>query len=82
MVARILRDGDGTIGGQIRRAREAARLTQAEVAERAGLSQPHLSEIETGQRGVGMEVLSRLADALRATWSYDGGRIRFRRRGK
>jgi len=77
---RTLTDGDASIGRQIRETREAAGLSQLELAERAGLTQGNLSWIETGRRGVGVEVLNRLADALGATWGYDGGRMIFRRR--
>lgn len=39
-----------TIGTQIRTKREAARLTQARLAELAGVKQSAVSEIESGKR--------------------------------
>jgi len=69
------------IGRQIRECREAAGLSQAELAERAGLSQPHVSLIEAdGRPELSIRTLMRLADALNADWCYDGRRIVFRRR--
>ena len=69
------------IGPQIRECREAAGWTQAELAERAGLSQQHVSLIEAGGRPeLSVRTMMRLADALQADWCCDGDRIVFRRR--
>lgn len=77
---RTITHTDG-IGPQIREAREAAGWTQAELAERAGLSQQHVSLIEAaGRPELSVRTLMRLADALKADWTYDGRRIVFRRR--
>lgn len=45
--------------------REHRGLTQAQLADAAGVGQAHLSLIETGARGGSVDVLKRLADALR-----------------
>jgi DNA-binding XRE family transcriptional regulator len=42
-------------------------LTQQELAERAGISKPYLSQIETGKRTGTAEVLAAIADALDVT---------------
>jgi DNA-binding XRE family transcriptional regulator len=44
--------------------REYRGLTQQQVAEKAGISKPYLSQLETGQRKGTMEVLSAIARAL------------------
>lgn len=45
--------------------RERSGLSVTELARIAGLSQPHLSNIETGKRQASPAVLRHLADALR-----------------
>ncbi|MEZ5862356.1 MAG: helix-turn-helix transcriptional regulator [Geminicoccaceae bacterium] len=54
------------IGRTIRAAREAAGLSQAELARRASTTQPHLNAIERarGRRGPGIDLLTRLGRAL------------------
>jgi DNA-binding XRE family transcriptional regulator len=44
--------------------REYRGLTQQHVAEKAGISEPYLSQLETGQRKGTMEVLSAIARVL------------------
>lgn len=48
------------LGPALRRLREAARLTQAEVAARSGISQSRLSHYENGRRLPGLTTLDRL----------------------
>lgn len=81
-MARRLKNADRTLGGQIRAARDAAELTQAEVAELATTDQAQVSLVERDQVRPTVELLCRLADALRASWCYDGERIVFARRKK
>lgn len=45
--------------------REFRGLTQAQLAEAAGISKPYLSQIETGKRKGATEVLSAIAKALK-----------------
>lgn len=53
------------IGAVVRRLRRQRKLTQAQLAARAGLSQGHLSHVERGERlNPGMTSLKRLARAL------------------
>ncbi len=39
-------------------------LTQKQLAERTGISQHHISELETGKRAIGKERAKKLAEAL------------------
>ena len=52
------------IGGQLRAARLAARLSMAEVAERAGLTKGFVSKLERDLANVSVASLIRLCDAL------------------
>lgn len=58
--------GNGFLPGRVllRRLREQAGLTQAELAERAGLSERAISDIERGEKRPRKDTLSRLATAL------------------
>jgi transcriptional regulator with XRE-family HTH domain len=53
-----------TIGENLRKIRMRRGLGQVELAQRAGLTQPTISEIETGHRGAQTRTLTKLADAL------------------
>ncbi len=55
------------IGQFIRDLRNNARISVRELADRAGVSNPYLSQIERGLRRPSAEVLSQLADALRVS---------------
>lgn len=59
----------GNIGARIQRERLAQTITLEAVASRAGISVPHLSRIETGQRQPSLQVLLAIADGL----SVDAG---------
>jgi len=61
------------IGKRLRQAREAADLTQPQLAELAGVSQALISALERGVRKQSRSVV-RLADALgvRPEWLSDG----------
>lgn len=54
----------GTPGNRVRQAREAAGLTQDEVAAIAPIDRSALSNIERGKRGLGADVAERLARVL------------------
>ncbi|MGW6356243.1 helix-turn-helix domain-containing protein [Streptomyces sp. NPDC055092] len=62
-------DGDDAprVGPGIRRRRRSLELTLAEVARRAGVSVPFLSQIENGRSRPSMSSLQRIADALDTT---------------
>ena len=53
------------LGANVRLARQRAGLTQAELAQRAGLGQPAISLIEASQANPTVQTLQQLADALR-----------------
>lgn len=64
----MARKADYPLGGLVRRRRSELRLTQTELAERAGISQAYLSSMERGLvRMPDVEIRRRLAEALRMT---------------
>ncbi len=56
----------GALGAVLRQRREATRRTLTEVANEAGLSPAHLSEVERGRKEVSTERLLAVAHALGA----------------
>jgi len=52
------------VGSNIRACRRAAGLTLEDLAERAEMSWPYLSEVERGRENVSLDKLARLARAL------------------
>lgn len=68
-------DGDLTpwlrwISLRIREARDAAGLTQVELAERSGLPQSHISRLEQGKHSPSGKTLGKIASALGLKLSY------------
>jgi transcriptional regulator with XRE-family HTH domain len=59
-----------SIGDRIREIREAKKLTQEQLAEKALMSKGFLSEIENGKRNVSSEYLLRIANSLCASVDY------------
>lgn len=59
--APLLRDH---LARNVRAARVRAGMTQEQLAERSGLHQTYLSDIERGKRNVTLDVVERLAAAL------------------
>ncbi|MDX1447675.1 MAG: helix-turn-helix transcriptional regulator [Acidimicrobiia bacterium] len=57
-------DDDGHVGAFIREQRERANLSLRRLADRAGISNPYLSQIERGIRRPSAEILKRLSRAL------------------
>lgn len=55
------------IGLNIRELRIASKLTQAKLAEKAGISTVHLSHIETGNVSMSLDTLLNVCSALRTT---------------
>lgn len=51
-------------GQKIARMRKARKLTQKQLADKSGLDQTYISRVESGSITVGMEVLTKIADAL------------------
>jgi DNA-binding XRE family transcriptional regulator len=56
--------GGLTLGQKIRRAREARRQTQVQLATAAGISQGYLSQLEQDEREPTLSIAARLAGAL------------------
>ncbi|MDD6289075.1 MAG: helix-turn-helix transcriptional regulator [Eggerthellales bacterium] len=52
------------LGAAIRERREAQGLSQEKLALMIGSSKSHIWRVETGRVGVGIDDLSRIADAL------------------
>ena len=61
------RDLSRDIGEFIRDLRQTARISLRELADRAGVSNPYLSQIERGLRKPSAEVLAQIAHALRVS---------------
>lgn len=54
-----------SLGDQLRHAREAAELSQTELAELAGMQQPAISAMERDRQNMGPSTRARLEEALR-----------------
>jgi len=52
------------LGRRVAVLRRSAGLTQARLAELVGVQPEHISRIETGARGVSLEILANIADVL------------------
>lgn len=65
------RDGDETIpqlfGRNVKKYRRQARLTQEQLSERLGISQKHLSIIETGTQFASASLIARISEELRVS---------------
>lgn len=58
-----------TIGSNIRRARKALNLTQAQTAEKLGVSLLHYGRLERGDRKISLDQLARIADVLQVSFN-------------
>lgn len=59
------------IGEQVRLAREAREMTQCQLAEIVGISQQHITMIETGRGNATIGTLGLIASALAAEISIE-----------
>ena len=66
-LAAVVTHAASDIGGFIRTQREAAQVSVRQLAEKAGVSNPYLSQIERGLRKPSAEVLNQIAKALRVS---------------
>ena len=57
------------VGNNIRTCRTNAGMTLEELAEKAELSWPYLSEVERGRENISLDKLARLAQALNVSLS-------------
>ena len=66
-LAAVVTNAVQDIGSFIRSQREAAQVSVRQLAEKAGVSNPYLSQIERGLRKPSAEVLNQIAKALRVS---------------
>ena len=66
-LAAVVSNAAQDIGTFIRSQREAAQVSVRQLAEKAGVSNPYLSQIERGLRKPSAEVLGQIAKALRVS---------------
>lgn len=66
-IATVVSTAAQDIGSFIRTQREAAQVSVRQLAEKAGVSNPYLSQIERGLRKPSAEVLNQIAKALRVS---------------
>ena len=59
------------LGARIKALRDRRGLTQAELADRTGLSVIFIRKVEAGERNASFEVLERIARELHATLRVD-----------
>jgi transcriptional regulator with XRE-family HTH domain len=64
-LATVVTNAAQDIGSFIRAQREAAQVSVRQLAEKAGVSNPYLSQIERGLRKPSADVLNQIAKALR-----------------
>jgi transcriptional regulator with XRE-family HTH domain len=66
-LAAVVTTAASDIGSFIKAQREAAQVSVRQLAEKAGVSNPYLSQIERGLRKPSADVLKQLAKALRVS---------------
>ncbi len=64
-LAAVVSNAAQDIGGFIRAQREAAQVSVRQLAQKAGVSNPYLSQVERGLRKPSADVLNQIAKALR-----------------
>lgn len=67
VVSNVASNAAQDIGTFIRTQREAAQVSVRQLAEKAGVSNPYLSQIERGLRKPSADVLNQIAKALRVS---------------
>ena len=66
-LAAVVSTAAADIGSFIRAQREATQVSMRQLAEKAGVSNPYLSQIERGLRKPSADVLNQIAKALRVS---------------
>src|SRR5690625_4626798 len=66
-LATVVSTAAADIGSFIRAQREAAQVSMRQLADKAGVSNPYLSQIERGLRKPSADVLNQIAKALRVS---------------
>jgi transcriptional regulator with XRE-family HTH domain len=64
---RILKGGSMNYGAKIKELRDKAGMTQAELSEKSGISQEHISRIENGKYSPNVKTADKIAGALGVT---------------
>lgn len=59
-----MKDWKAHVGGNVRRYRKEAQMTQEQLAEKAEIDFTYVSGIERGKRNPSLIVMARIADAL------------------
>lgn len=57
------------VGQRIRELRQAQRLSQEALANKANVDRTYMTDLENGRRNVSIEVLLRVTDALNITFT-------------
>ena len=57
------------VGLRIRQMRKSRGMTQQQLADQADLPYSYMSEVESGKHNISIELLYRIADALRVSWT-------------
>src|SRR6201990_943405 len=66
-LAAVITNAASDIGGLIRSQRELAQVSVRQLAEKSGVSNPYLSQVERGLRKPSADVLNQIAKALRVS---------------
>jgi transcriptional regulator with XRE-family HTH domain len=68
------------LGEELRKAREAAKMTQEELSFRAGIHRTYVSQLERDKKSPTLDVLFRICDALDMKASRIVARVEAKRR--
>ena len=58
------------IGARIAALRQAKGMTQAQLADKCGMKAPNITRVEVGKYSTGLDILSRIAEALDCTLDF------------
>ncbi len=70
------------VGGELRRLRERANMTQEQLSFRAGLSRPYISQLERDLKSPTLDTLFLICDALDASAANVVNRVEAARKRK
>ncbi len=58
------------LGKRIRTARRKKGMSQAELADKVGISVPYVSDVENGKKTIGVDIFMRIAEALQVSTDW------------
>lgn len=58
------------LGKRIRTARRKKGMSQAELADKVGISVPYVSDVENGKKTIGVDIFLRIAEALQVSTDW------------